>query len=214
MWLLDISSWQADPRTPATRRHGSPVPAAPLYCHPEVHDCLAGPRTPATCRLGSSMPEAAAMASGSPCPHISRPQGVCCILGTRQFKPASFAAPWVSSAWYSVPGAYCHTHSEPLAPCFAILLVPESSLPTEHRGSVINTKFSHGRAPTALSKSENPALPLTGYLSFCGCQETCFPKAQKHPVLPTVPDHRRAPTSPLKTKNATFPIEGRKAVNS
>jgi hypothetical protein len=47
------------------------------------------------CGLVSPTPATAAMAPGSPCPNVSRPQGLCYLLGTRQFKPTSFAAPQV-----------------------------------------------------------------------------------------------------------------------
>jgi hypothetical protein len=88
-----------------------------------------------------------------------------------------------------------------------------ASLPTEHRGPALTTKLSCRRAPAAPSKSGNPALSLSGNLSFCGCQETYFAKAQKGPVLPTVTDHRRVPTSLLKTKNARFPTTGKESCN-
>jgi hypothetical protein len=74
----------------------------------------------------------------------------------------------------------------------------EAFLPTEHRGSVLTTKPSGRRAPTALSKSGNPTLPLSSNLPLCGCQETCFPKAQKGPVLPTIPGHGESPSSFFK----------------
>jgi hypothetical protein len=78
----------------------------------------------------------------------------------------------------------------------------EASLTTEHGGSTLTTKSSHGRALAAPSKSRKPSLPLSSNIPFYGCQETCFPKAQKGPVHPNVPDHGRAPASLLKTKNA------------
>jgi hypothetical protein len=88
----------------------------------------------------------------------------------------------------------------------------EASLSTGQSGSVLTTKASCWRAPTALWKRGNPVLPLSGKLPFCGCQETWFPKAQKSSVFPTVPNHRRAPASLLKTKNARFATEEGKEV--
>jgi hypothetical protein len=59
--------------------------------------------------LGPLCLAATAMVSESPCSNASRPQGFCCLVGTRWFKPIGFAAPWVPSTWYSVPGACHHT---------------------------------------------------------------------------------------------------------
>jgi hypothetical protein len=48
------------------------------------------------------------MAPRSPHTKTSRLQGLCCLVDTRQFKPAGFATPQISSTCYSVPGAYYH----------------------------------------------------------------------------------------------------------
>jgi hypothetical protein len=148
------------------------------------------------------MTAAAAVAPGSPHPCTSRSQGLCCLAGTRRFKPTSFTAP---QAQRQEPAA-THT-SEPQMPHFTVLRCQEASLPTEHGGPALTTKPSHRSVPTIPSKSGNPSPPLSGNLPLCGCQETCFPKAQKAPVLPTVPDQRKAPASPLKSKNIRFPTE-------
>jgi hypothetical protein len=158
------------------------------------------------------MPAAAAIAPESPHLNTSTPTSLlhcghqaiqdlqlCCPMGTLNF---------LLSARSLLPHMQMNFRLHALLFCWH----QEASLPTEYRGPVLTTKPSHGRAPTALSNSKNPAPPLSGNLPFCGCQETCLPKAQKDPALPTVPNHRRALTSPLKTKNATFPIVGRKAV--
>jgi hypothetical protein len=58
-----------------------------------------------------------------------RPQGLHCIVGTRQFKPANFATHLATQ--FQKPSA---THArECQAPHFAILLVQEASLPSEHK---------------------------------------------------------------------------------
>jgi hypothetical protein len=74
----------------------------------------------------------------------------------------------------------------------------KASLPTEYRSLVVTTELSCEKTLAAPSKSRNPAPPLSGNLTFCGGQETCFPKAQKGPALPTVSDHKRTPASLLK----------------
>jgi hypothetical protein len=66
----------------------------------------------------------------------------------------------------------------------------EASLPTEHWGPAFTNKPSHGRISATPSKRRNPASPLSGNMSFCGCQKTCFPSAKG-------PDHGRTPASLL-----------------
>jgi hypothetical protein len=99
---------QSSFRTPAACRLGSPVLTAATVA-PVAWWQQAGLRALITCRLGSPVPAAAAVAPGCPCPNASRPQGLCCLVGTRWFKPSGFASPWVPSTCYSVPGASHHT---------------------------------------------------------------------------------------------------------
>jgi hypothetical protein len=135
----------------------------------------------------------ATAAPESPCLNTSRPQELHCLLGTRQFKPSSFASPQASSTCYSVSGDYpqaCSHPSEPQAPCLAILLVPGVFFP--HRPQ---NPFC-GRVPVALSKSRNPATPLSDNLPFCGCQESCFPKAQKDQHFPLCLTTKEPPLFP------------------
>jgi hypothetical protein len=68
-----------------------------------------GPGTPTACRFCSPKLEAAAMAPGSPYPNANRPQGLCCLVGPRWFKPTGLAAPQVPSTCYTVPGTCHHT---------------------------------------------------------------------------------------------------------
>jgi hypothetical protein len=112
----------------------------------------------------------------------------------------------------TVPVAHSHTHK--WAPGSTLLVIRGLPPHTEHRGPVLTTKPSSERAPTALSRSGNPALPLSVNLSFHRCQKICFPKAQKGPALLTVPDHGRSPASLLKIKNTRFPTEGKKTVTT
>jgi hypothetical protein len=86
----------------------------------------------------------------------------------------------------------------------------EASLLRGDGDPALTTKPSHGKAPTAQSKSKNPALLLSGNLPLCECQETYFPNEQKGPS--TIPNHKRAPASPLNSENTRFSSEGRKAV--
>jgi hypothetical protein len=83
----------------------------------------------------------------------------------------------------------------------------EASLSTEHEGPVLPTTPSCSRAPAALSKSRNPALPLSGNLQLCRCQETCFLwhiKSQHSILCPTMVETphcykaMRMPDSPLR----------------
>jgi hypothetical protein len=106
------------------------------------------------------------------------------------------------------------THaSEPEAPHFAILLA-SGGFP-HHRAWRPNANHHTltWKSLTALSKSGNPAPPLSYNLPFSECQVTCVPQAQKGPALPTVPDHGRVSTSPLKRKTIRIPTEGRKAIS-
>jgi hypothetical protein len=137
------SAWEkSGPRTHATRRLGCPVLAALQHYPPGAHawkDLVpphlqelpwlqvaqhqqASLRALTACRLGSSIPAAAARAPGSPHPNSSRPQGLCCLVGTTCFRPTGFAAPRASSTCYSVPRASHHTSKQ--TPGFAILLAP------------------------------------------------------------------------------------------
>jgi hypothetical protein len=70
----------------------------------------AEPRTSTAHKVCYFVPAAAAVAPESPCPGTNRPWGLCCLVGTRRFKPVSFAAPQSSSTCYSVPGAHHYTH--------------------------------------------------------------------------------------------------------
>jgi hypothetical protein len=118
--------------------------------------------------------------------------------------------PHGTSISYSVPGAQCHTHKR--APVSILCYSADTRRLPPHRGPVLTTKPSSGRAPTALSKSRNPDPPLSDNLPFCERQETCFPKAQKGPMVPPILDHRRVPALPSNNKNARFPTEEKKAV--
>jgi hypothetical protein len=63
------------------------------------------------CKLGSLLPAAAAVTPGSPLPNTRRPQSICCLVDTKQLKLTGFAAPWVPSICFSVPGT-CHQTSK------------------------------------------------------------------------------------------------------
>jgi hypothetical protein len=100
--------WQTAPRAPAACKPVTPMTAVLLNWVPRSLCWKAGPRAPTAHRLCSPVTAPAAVAHGSPWPNTSRPQGLCCLVGTRGFKPAGFAAPWASSTCHTVPGGHCH----------------------------------------------------------------------------------------------------------
>jgi hypothetical protein len=111
---LNCTPWslceKSGPGTPVVLRLGSlKLAAVPLNCAPCSLCRKSSPRTPTIQRLGSSVPAATAVATGSPCPNASTPQDLHCLVGTQWYKPACFAAPWVPSTCYTVPGDCLHT---------------------------------------------------------------------------------------------------------
>jgi hypothetical protein len=160
------------------------------------------------------MPAAAAMVPGSPCPSASRPQGLCCLVSTRQFKPAGLAAPWVPSTCYTVLGACHHTPSESRLQALLFCWCQETSFPTEHRGSAIPTVPVSKTALAPPSKSMNDSSNL---LFFRQHQKPCSPKVHRSPVLHTAPPCRIVtclmpkswnPSSSTKWQPATLPVLG------
>jgi hypothetical protein len=128
-------TWKPGPRIPAAWRLGSPVPAA----------VAVAPGSPAPVSKQASglvmlaglgllcPPQLAAMAPGILLPNASKPQDLCCFVGTRQFKSAGLAASQIPSTCYSVPGTCHHTPKWTPGSGFTILLAPGGSrLPTEH----------------------------------------------------------------------------------
>jgi hypothetical protein len=149
------------------------------------------------------------VAPGSPIPSTIRPQGLCCLAGTRRFKPSSLLLTGTLYLLLSVRSPLPHVQVNPrlhaLTFCWDQDPLQIAEVHSQHQA------FLQG-APIALSKVRNAAPPLSGSLPHCGCQEIYFPKAQKCPGLYTMLDHRRALVSPLKTKNTSFPSEERKAI--
>jgi hypothetical protein len=182
---------KSGPKAPATQRLGPPVLVVLLHYPPGAHAFKASPKIPAvwrlgphtppafamapgslhqqaslrahaTCRLGSPLPTAAATAPGSPYPNTSRPQGHCCHVGTRQFKPTGSAAPWEPSNCYSLPGAYTTYLRETQPPGFAIFGYQKASLLTEHGGPALPTVPDSKRALAPSPKSKNTRFPTEG----------------------------------------------------
>jgi hypothetical protein len=134
------------------------------------------------------------------------------VVGTGRSKSASFAAHGHSqfATWCQEPATTCI--SEHRLHTLLICWYQEASLSTEHRGPVLSTMPSHGRAPIAPSKSRIPALPLNGNLPLWGAKRTAFTRHKKaqhsHCAWPW-----GVPASPLKSGKGRFPTEGRKALN-
>jgi hypothetical protein len=114
------------------------------------------------CRYVSPMPSATAMAPGSSCSNTGRPQGFLCLVGTRQFKPASSAAPQNPQLAIQCQHPATTHPSEPQAPGFAIFWHQKASLPTEHRCPALPTVPDSKRALTPPPKSKNTRFPTEG----------------------------------------------------
>jgi hypothetical protein len=134
--------------------------AARLYWAPGAHAWQAGSRIPVAHWLGYPMLAETVLVLGSPHPGI---WCLYCLSCTRKFKPIDFAVPQIASKCQKPTATLA---SEPQAP--ATLLAPKSLFHTEHGGPLITSMASCGRAPAAISKSRDPAPPLSGNLPVCG----------------------------------------------
>jgi hypothetical protein len=137
---------------------------------------------PTACRLYSPKLEEAVVAPRSPHPNISRPQGLCFLVGTRQFKPARLSHRYPQLATQCHEPATIHA-SEHQAPGLANLLAPGGFPPHKAWRPSLPTVPDSKRILAPLSKNKNARFPTEGRKA-----KTCYsagstrsPASPRHP---------------------------------
>jgi hypothetical protein len=148
--------------------------------------------------------------SWNQCPKARRPQGLCCLVDTRGFKPAGFAASRVPSSYQSVPGACYHTlkwtpGSKLYYSASTRRLTPPKSMEAQH-----STLFLTANEPSLLCQRARMPILHWGEVSYnlvlCRWhQKSCFPKLHSSSALHTVSPCRS--TTSLMSKNSSSSTE-------
>jgi hypothetical protein len=158
--LLNCASWspyrKSGPRAPALRRLGFSTPvfvvpgsSAPVASKFQASHCL---------KIWVPFISISYHGSWKTTPHSNRPQGLHCLMDTRWFKPAGFAAPqFPQLATQCQEPATTHLN-ETQATGFALLLAP-GGFPPQKAWRPLSLRV---RALATLSKSKNTRFPTEG----------------------------------------------------